>query len=83
MASEVFEGSTPRDVSEITSSLKRKDSIAVVTFKLSRVHVVQEARGYESIIKVQVSHLQVEECTTLAYDEFQNSCLTVNSNLLD
>ncbi|XP_069995587.1 bridge-like lipid transfer protein family member 3B isoform X1 [Penaeus vannamei] len=71
LASEVFEEATPSEVSDVTSSFRRKDTISVVTFKLSRLQVVQESRGYESAIKVQCSHLVCEECNTMAYDEFQ------------
>lgn len=45
--------------------------ISVVTFKMSRMQIVQESRGYESTIKVQCCHLVCEECNTMGYDEFQ------------
>ncbi|XP_064088502.1 bridge-like lipid transfer protein family member 3B isoform X3 [Macrobrachium nipponense] len=71
LASEVFEEATPSDISDITSSFRRKDTISVVTFKMSRMQVIQESRGYESVIKVQCCHLICEECSTMGYDEFQ------------
>ncbi|KAK7068839.1 hypothetical protein SK128_011372 [Halocaridina rubra] len=51
--------------------LRAVTEISVVTFKMSRVQLIQESRGYESTIKVQCSHLVCEECNTMAYDEFQ------------
>ncbi|XP_042219696.1 UHRF1-binding protein 1-like isoform X3 [Homarus americanus] len=71
LASEVFEEPTPSEISDVTSSFRRKDAISVVTFKMSRMQVVQESRGYESTVKVQCCHLMCEECTTMGYDEFQ------------
>ncbi|XP_068247106.1 bridge-like lipid transfer protein family member 3B isoform X2 [Palaemon carinicauda] len=71
LASEVFEEATPSDISDITSSFRRKDTISVVTFKMSRMQIIQESRGYESSIKVQCCHLICEECSTMGYDEFQ------------
>ncbi|XP_045598835.1 bridge-like lipid transfer protein family member 3B isoform X2 [Procambarus clarkii] len=71
LASEVFEEPTPSEISDVTSSFRRKDSISVVTFKMSRMQIVQESRGYESTVKVQCCHLVCEECSTMGYDEFQ------------
>ncbi|XP_071525078.1 bridge-like lipid transfer protein family member 3B isoform X2 [Panulirus ornatus] len=71
LASEVFEEPTPSEISDVTSSFRRKDTISVVTFKMSRMQIVQESRGYESTIKVQCCHLVCEECNTMGYDEFQ------------
>lgn len=72
VASEVFEEPTPSEVSDVTSSFRRKDVISVVTFKLSRVQVVQESRGYESTVKVQCCQMVCEECSNMGYDEFQS-----------
>ncbi|XP_063865478.1 bridge-like lipid transfer protein family member 3B isoform X1 [Scylla paramamosain] len=71
VASEVFEEPTPSEVSDVTSSFRRRDVISVVTFKLSRVQVVQESRGYESTVKVQCCQMVCEECSNMGYDEFQ------------
>ncbi|XP_076064331.1 bridge-like lipid transfer protein family member 3B isoform X3 [Oratosquilla oratoria] len=70
VASEVFEEATPSEVS-LSSSIKRKDSISVVTFKLGRIQFVQQSRGFTSIIKLQAGHMVCEECTSMAFDEFQ------------
>ncbi|KAK8387641.1 hypothetical protein O3P69_018272 [Scylla paramamosain] len=72
VASEVFEEPTPSEVSDVTSSFRRRDVISVVTFKLSRVQVVQESRGYESTVKVQCCQMVCEECSNMGYDEFQS-----------
>ncbi|KAK3865682.1 hypothetical protein Pcinc_028724 [Petrolisthes cinctipes] len=71
LASEVFEEPTPSEISDITSSFRRKDAISVVTIRVSRVQVIQESRGYESTVKLQCCHLVCHECTTMAYHEFQ------------
>ncbi|KAI5733207.1 hypothetical protein M8J76_008903 [Diaphorina citri] len=55
----------------IASSCKRKDLISVVTFKLGRVEFLQQSEGFASSIKVQVTSIANEECSSIPWDEFQ------------
>uniref|UniRef100_A0A8D8ST28 UHRF1-binding protein 1-like n=2 Tax=Cacopsylla melanoneura TaxID=428564 RepID=A0A8D8ST28_9HEMI len=55
----------------IASSCKRKDLISVVTFKLGRVEFVQQSEGFSSSIKLQVTSIANEECSSIPWDEFQ------------
>ena len=45
--------------------------IAVVNVQLSGLQFIQEAHGYDSFIKLQAKHLNVSDCTSIPYDEFQ------------
>ncbi|XP_047351332.1 UHRF1-binding protein 1-like isoform X1 [Vespa velutina] len=71
-ASEVVE-ETPDTQSEksVDSVCKRKDIISVTTFKLSKVEFIQQSSGYSSAIKVQVSNIKNDECSSIPWDEFQ------------
>ncbi|XP_015191800.1 PREDICTED: UHRF1-binding protein 1 isoform X1 [Polistes dominula] len=71
-ASEVVE-ETPDTQSEksIDSVCKRKDIISVTTFKLSKVEFITQSSGYSSAIKVQVSNIKNNECSSIPWDEFQ------------
>lgn len=56
----------------IASSCKRKDLISVVTFKLGRVEFLQQSEGFASSIKVQVTSISNEQCSSIPWDEFQS-----------
>ncbi|XP_043263704.1 UHRF1-binding protein 1 isoform X1 [Colletes gigas] len=71
-ASEVVE-ETPDTQSEksMDSVCKRKDIVSMVTFKLSKVEFIQQSSGYASTIKVQVTNVANDECSSIPWDEFQ------------
>ncbi|XP_078033470.1 bridge-like lipid transfer protein family member 3B isoform X1 [Augochlora pura] len=71
-ASEVVE-ETPDTQSEksLDSVCKRKDIVSMATFKLSKVEFIQQSYGYASSIKVQVSNVGNDECSSIPWDEFQ------------
>ncbi|KAK3923200.1 UHRF1-binding protein 1-like [Frankliniella fusca] len=56
----------------IDSSIKRRDLVSVVTFKLAKVEFVQQSEGFSSIIKVQVANVTSDECGAIPWDEFQS-----------
>lgn len=56
----------------IDSSIKRRDLVSVVTFKLAKVEFVQQSEGFSSSIKVQVANVTSEECGAIPWDEFQS-----------
>lgn len=41
------------------------------TFKLGKVEFLQQSEGLSSAIKLQVSNLGLEECSSIPWDEFQ------------
>lgn len=43
----------------------------MVTFKLSKVEIIQQSNGFSSSIKVQVSNIASDECSSIPWDEFQ------------
>lgn len=45
----------------------------MATFKLSKVEFIQQSSGYSSSIKVQVSNIDNDECSSIPWDEFQVS----------
>lgn len=45
----------------------------MATFKLSKVEFVQQSCGYSSVIKIQVSNIDNDECSSIPWDEFQVS----------
>ncbi|XP_011137183.1 UHRF1-binding protein 1-like isoform X3 [Harpegnathos saltator] len=71
-ATEVVE-ETPDTQSEksMDSVCKRKDLVSMVTFKLSKVEFIQQSCGYSSAIKIQVSNIDNDECSSIPWDEFQ------------
>ncbi|KAG8035486.1 hypothetical protein G9C98_006932 [Cotesia typhae] len=71
-ASEVIE-ETPDTQSEksLDSACKRKDLVSMVTFKLSKVEVIQQSKGFSSAIKLQVGKIMSNECTSIPWDELQ------------
>ncbi|KAF3427369.1 hypothetical protein E2986_09411 [Frieseomelitta varia] len=71
-ASEVVE-ETPDTQSEksMDSVCKRKDIVSMATFKLSKVEFIQQSLGYASSIKVQISNIGNDECSSIPWDEFQ------------
>ncbi|XP_014482359.1 PREDICTED: UHRF1-binding protein 1 isoform X2 [Dinoponera quadriceps] len=71
-ATEVVE-ETPDTQSEksMDSVCKRKDLVSMATFKLSKVEFIQQSCGYSSAIKVQVSNIDNDECSSIPWDEFQ------------
>ncbi|EFN69653.1 UHRF1-binding protein 1-like [Camponotus floridanus] len=71
-ATEVIE-ETPDTQSEksMDSVCKRKDIVSMVTFKLSKVEFIQQSCGYSSVIKIQVSNIDNDECSSIPWDEFQ------------
>lgn len=71
-ATEVVE-ETPDTQSEksMDSVCKRKDIVSMATFKLSKVEFIQQSCGYSSVIKVQVSNIDNDECSSIPWDEFQ------------
>lgn len=81
VASEVTEEdtptlTTPSERDSIASSYKRRDLISVVTFKLGQVELLQQAEGFLSTIKLQLSNLEAEECISIPWDEFQSKFMT-------
>ncbi|KAG5312691.1 UH1BL protein, partial [Acromyrmex insinuator] len=54
-----------------TQSEKSMDSVSMATFKLSKVEFIQQSRDYSSVIKVQVSNIDNDECSSIPWDEFQ------------
>lgn len=76
VASEVLEEeatiTTPSESHSIASSCKRRDLISVATFKLGQVEVLQQSKGFQSAVKVQVSKFSSEECSSIPWDEFQS-----------
>ncbi|XP_039294863.1 UHRF1-binding protein 1-like isoform X2 [Nilaparvata lugens] len=81
VASEVTEEdtptlTTPSERDSIASSYKRRDLISVVTFKLGQVELFQQAEGFLSTIKLQLSNLEAEECISIPWDEFQSKFMT-------
>ncbi|CAG5077279.1 Similar to Uhrf1bp1l: UHRF1-binding protein 1-like (Mus musculus) [Cotesia congregata] len=71
-ASEVIE-ETPDTQSEksLDSACKRKDLVSMVTFKLSKVEIIQQSKGFFSAIKLQVGKIISNECTSIPWDEMQ------------
>ncbi|KYN07307.1 UHRF1-binding protein 1-like protein [Cyphomyrmex costatus] len=74
-ATEVVE-ETPDTQSEksMDSVCKRKDlypQVSMATFKLSKVEFIQQSCDYSSIIKIQVSNIDNDECSSIPWDEFQ------------
>lgn len=71
-ASEVIE-ETPDTQSEksLDSACKRKDLVSMITFKLSKVEVIQQSVGFSSVIKAQIARVVSEECSSIPWDEFQ------------
>lgn len=47
--------------------------ISIATFKLGQVEVLQQSRGFQSAVKVQVSKFSSDECCSIPWDEFQVS----------
>lgn len=72
-ASEVIE-ETPDTQSEksLDSTSKRKDLVSMVTFKLSKVEIIHQSRGFSSAIKLQIGGVTSEECSSIPWDEFQS-----------
>ncbi|XP_036139232.1 UHRF1-binding protein 1 isoform X4 [Monomorium pharaonis] len=71
-ATEVVE-ETPDTQSEksMDSICKRKDLVSMATFKLSKVEFIQQSCDYSSVIKIQVSNVDNDECSSIPWDEFQ------------
>ncbi|XP_011698292.1 PREDICTED: UHRF1-binding protein 1 isoform X3 [Wasmannia auropunctata] len=71
-ATEVVE-ETPDTQSEksMDSVCKRKDLVSMATFKLSKVEFIQQSSDYSSVIKIQVSNVDNDECSSIPWDEFQ------------
>lgn len=72
-ATEVVE-ETPDTQSEksMDSACKRKDLVSMITFKLSKVEVIQQSAAFDSIVKAQVAKITSEECSSIPWDEFQS-----------
>ncbi|XP_050520734.1 UHRF1-binding protein 1-like [Daktulosphaira vitifoliae] len=66
--------SSERD--SIGSSIKRKDLISITTLKLGRVEVVHQSKGLNSIVKVQITNIDTDECPCIPWDEFQDKFIT-------
>lgn len=45
----------------------------MATFKLSKVELIQQSRGFSSAIKIQVANVGSDECSSIPWDEFQVS----------
>ena len=54
----------------------------MTTFKLSKVEIIQQSSGFSSSIKVQISNIDSEDCSSIPWDEFQvshsKSCYGIN-----
>uniref|UniRef100_A0AAG5DGX9 Uncharacterized protein n=1 Tax=Anopheles atroparvus TaxID=41427 RepID=A0AAG5DGX9_ANOAO len=76
VASEVCEDpfltnmSSPSDPSE-SSSLKRRDLVSMVTFRLTTVEVIRQNVGSCSSLRLQMSAISCDECGAIPWDEFQ------------
>lgn len=76
VASEVCEDpfltnmSSPSEPSE-ASSLRRRDLVSMVTFRLTTVEVLRENVGNSSSLRLQVSAVSCDECGAIPWDEFQ------------
>ncbi|XP_058814862.1 bridge-like lipid transfer protein family member 3B isoform X3 [Topomyia yanbarensis] len=76
VASEVCEDpfltnmSSPSEPSE-ASSLRRRDLVSMVTFRLTTVEVIRQNIGNDSSIRLQVSAVSCDECGAIPWDEFQ------------
>lgn len=77
VASEVCEDpyltnmSSPSEPSE-ASSLRRRDLVSMVTFRLTTVEMIRQNVGNDSSIRLQVSAISCDECGAIPWDEFQN-----------
>lgn len=77
VASEVCEDpyltnmSSPSEPSE-ASSLRRRDLVSMVTFRLTMVEVIRQNVGNISSIRLQVSAVSCDECGSIPWDEFQS-----------
>ncbi|XP_058120085.1 bridge-like lipid transfer protein family member 3B isoform X1 [Anopheles coustani] len=78
VASEVCEDpfltnmSSPSDPSE-SSSLKRRDLVSMVTFRLTTVEVIRQNVGSCSSLRLQMSAISCDECGAIPWDEFQGA----------
>ncbi|XP_047737190.1 uncharacterized protein LOC108673136 [Hyalella azteca] len=73
VATEAFEETTPsEDLSEITSTFRRKGNVALVNVQLSGLQFIQEAEGFDSVIKIEAQRLHVMDCNAVPYEEFQS-----------
>ncbi|KAF2352371.1 hypothetical protein FHG87_016871, partial [Trinorchestia longiramus] len=73
VAAEALEETTPsEDLSEITTSFRRKGNVALVNVQLSGLQFVQEARGFDSVIKLEAQGLHMMDCNAVPYEEFQS-----------
>uniref|UniRef100_A0A1Q3F3C1 Uncharacterized protein n=1 Tax=Culex tarsalis TaxID=7177 RepID=A0A1Q3F3C1_CULTA len=76
VASEVCEDpyltnmSSPSEPSE-ASSLRRRDLVSMVTFRLTTVELIRQNVGNDSSIRLQVSAISCDECGAIPWDEFQ------------
>ncbi|XP_043268359.1 UHRF1-binding protein 1 isoform X2 [Venturia canescens] len=72
-AREVVVEETPDTQSErsMDSVCKRKDLVSMTTFKLSKMELIQQSSGFASSLKVQISNIASEECSSIPWDEFQ------------
>ncbi|XP_058062707.1 bridge-like lipid transfer protein family member 3B [Anopheles bellator] len=76
VASEVCEDpfltnmSSPSEPSE-SSSLKRRDLVSMVTFRLTTVEVIRQNVESCSSLRLQVSAISCDECGAIPWDEFQ------------
>ncbi|XP_055541328.1 bridge-like lipid transfer protein family member 3A isoform X2 [Wyeomyia smithii] len=77
VASEVCEDpfltnmSSPSEPSE-ASSLRRRDLVSMVTFRLTTVEVIRQNICNISAIRLQVSAVSCDECGAIPWDEFQS-----------
>lgn len=75
VATEVIEEentlTSPSERDSFASYCKRRDLVSISTFKLGKVEFLQQSEGLSSAIKIQVSNLGVEECSSIPWDEFQ------------
>lgn len=57
-------------------SLFSYPQVSMATFKLSKVEFIQQSCDYSSVIKIQVSNIDNDECSSIPWDEFQVSQIT-------
>ncbi|KAL0273063.1 UNVERIFIED_CONTAM: hypothetical protein PYX00_005827 [Menopon gallinae] len=75
VASEVNEDTITSPTSErdsFVSYCRRRDLISLSTFKFGKVEFLKQSEGLEGIIKLQISSIALEECSSIPWDEFQN-----------
>ncbi|KAK6637779.1 hypothetical protein RUM44_008201 [Polyplax serrata] len=62
---------SPSEKDSSTSYYRRRDLVSTSTFKFHKVEFQQQSEELSSGVKVQISNLSVEDCSSIPWDEFQ------------